>query len=308
MGYALTGDTRHECFFVLYGPTSRNGKGTTMETYMRMMGDYGRSAKPDTIAQKQAANGSGPSEDIARLVGARFVNISEPDQKLILSAALVKTLTGNDTITARYLHENSFEYRPQFKLFINTNHLPKVTDITLFSSGRVKLIPFERHFTEAEQDGNLKGELAKPQNLSGILNWCIQGLRLIQEQGFAMPDSVRAATDEYRNNSDKLGRFLADEMIKDASGEVQTSVAYQRFTKWCDDNGFRAENASNFKQMMENIADVVRKRPAGGDRTTNPVNMIVGYRLRFDEFLPTDEPTPWSNPRYYQTDQQFIKT
>lgn len=116
-----------------------------METFMRLMGDYGKTAKPDTIAQKQTVNGSGPSEDIARLVGVRFVNIPEPDKKLVLSAALVKTLTGNDTVTARFLNENSFEYRPQFKLFINTNHLPTVTDVTLFSSGRAKIIPFERH-------------------------------------------------------------------------------------------------------------------------------------------------------------------
>ena len=61
LGYALTGDTRHECFFMLYGPTSRNGKGTAMETYMRLMGDYGRTAKPDTITQKQTANSIGPS-------------------------------------------------------------------------------------------------------------------------------------------------------------------------------------------------------------------------------------------------------
>lgn len=120
LGYSLTGDTRHECFFILYGPTSRNGKGVTMETYMVLMGDYGHTAKPDTIAQKHNANGNGPSEDIARLDGARFVNISEPDKSMVLSAALVKTLTGNDKVTARFLHENSFEFYPQCKFFINT--------------------------------------------------------------------------------------------------------------------------------------------------------------------------------------------
>ena len=118
LGYALTGDTRFECFFILYGPSSRNGKGTTMETFARLMGDYGKSAKPDTIAQRQTANGSGPSEDIVRLIGARFVNVSEPDKKLVLSAVLVKTLTGRDTVTVRFLHENSIEFRPEFKLFI----------------------------------------------------------------------------------------------------------------------------------------------------------------------------------------------
>ena len=144
--------------------------------------------------QKQTVNSSGPSEDIARLAGARVVNISEPDKKMVLSAALVKTLTGNDKITARFLNENSFEFYPQFKFFINTNHLPKVTDVTVFSSGRVKVIPFERHFSEAEQDKGLKKKLAQVGNLSGILNWCLDGLRLAQETGFDPPSAVLAAT------------------------------------------------------------------------------------------------------------------
>ena len=82
-----------------------------------------------------------------RLPGCRFrfVNISEPEKKITLDAALTKRLTGNDTITARYLHENSFEFRPNFKVFINTNHLPNITDLTLFESGRIKIIPFNRH-------------------------------------------------------------------------------------------------------------------------------------------------------------------
>ncbi len=147
LGYGLTGDTSEECFFLLYGPTTRNGKGTIMETYMKMLGDYGKAARPETIALRQNYNASGPSEDIAKLAGARAVNISEPDKQMVLSAALVKTLTGNDTMTARFLNENSFEFKPQFKLFINTNHLPKANDVTIFSSGRVKVLPFNRHFS-----------------------------------------------------------------------------------------------------------------------------------------------------------------
>jgi putative DNA primase/helicase len=277
LGYALTGDTRHECFFVLYGATSRNGKGTTMETFMRMMGDYGMTGKPDTIAQKQTVNGSGPSEDIARLAGARFVNISEPDKKLVLSAALVKTLTGNDTITARFLNENSFEYKPQFKLFINTNHLPAVTDITLFSSGRVKIIPFERHFTEAERDEQLKSELVQANNLSGVLNWCLDGLWMIGETGFKAPDCVVSATDEYRKNCDKIGRFIDEEMEADGAAETKTSEVYSRYQSWCSGNGYYPENATNFKGSLSNIARVERKRPrSGGGQTT----LLLGYRLR----------------------------
>jgi putative DNA primase/helicase len=152
LGYALTGDTRYESMFILFGATTRNGKGTSMETFLNICGDYGRTSRPETIGMKMNSSSSAPSEDVARLAGARFVNISEPDKKLVLSAALLKSLTGNDTINARFLHENSFDFRPQFKIFINTNHLPMVTDLTLLTSGRVKIIPFERHFEEWEQD------------------------------------------------------------------------------------------------------------------------------------------------------------
>ena len=277
LGYAVSGDTRHECFFVLYGPNSRNGKGTAMETFMRLMGDYGKTAKPDTIAQKQTANGSGPSEDIARLAGARFVNISEPDKKLVLSAALVKTLTGNDTITARFLNENSFEYRPQFKLFINTNHLPTVTDVTLFSSGRVKIIPFERHFDEAQRDEGLKDELSRSESLSGILNWCLEGLSMIKYTDFEMPESVRDAIDKYRKNSDKIGRFLDDVMDADSTAETRTGEVYNRYKQWCGLNGFFPENATNFKSSLSNIATVVDRRPKGGGGATPS---LLGYQLR----------------------------
>ena len=176
IGYSLTGDTKMECLFILYGPTSRNGKGTTMESILRIMGEYGKNADPTMLQAKFNSQSGGPSEEIARLAGSRFVNISEPEKKITLDAALTKRLTGNDTITARYLHENSFEFRPNFKIFINTNHRPNITDLTLFESGRIKIIPFDRHFEENEQDKELKSTFAKPENMSGILNWMLGGI------------------------------------------------------------------------------------------------------------------------------------
>ena len=277
LGYALTGDTRYECLFILYGATTRNGKGTAMETFLRLMGDYGRTARPETIGTKFQMNSNAPSEDVARLNGARFVNISEPDKKLTLSAALVKSLTGNDTITARFLHENSFEYRPQFKMFINTNYLPQITDLTLFTSGRVKTIPFNRHFEEHEQDRGLKDLFSRPEHLSGILNWCIEGLRMLEKEGFTEPDVVRAATSEYEHNSDKLALFMEEclEPVRDAM--TRTSEVYRCYQGWCSENGFHAENTRNFKGLLAGRATIDRQRPTlGGEKTT----VLVGYRIR----------------------------
>ena len=276
-GYGLTGEAEEECFFILYGPTSRNGKGTAMDTYMALAGDYGKNARPDTIAKKDRVNGSAPSEDVARLAGARVVNISEPDKQLTLSAATVKTLTGRDTVTVRFLHENSFEFIPQFKLFINTNYLPRVTDTTIFCSGRVKVIPFQRHFTEKEQDKKLKKKLTSASSLPGILNWCLDGLKLKRERGFDAPPSIQAAIEQYRHDSDKIARFMEDELEEGRDYEARTADVYARYKNWCVDNGCYVEGKVSFRSGLEKVAVLTRKRPkAGGGET----NMLLGYRLR----------------------------
>lgn len=278
LGYALSGDTRFECFFILYGPTSRNGKSTIMETFMKLMGDYGKPASPESMAEKLRSNGGGPTEELARLAGARFVNMAEPDKKLVLSAALIKTLTGNDTITARFLHKNSFEFRPQFKLFMNTNHLPQVTDVTLFKSGRVYVIPFENRFVGSNQDKGLKVELSKPESLSGILNWCVEGSQMLyRNDGFTQPSKVLEATDNYRRESDILGRFMEEALIKDPTGEVRTSEVYARWQHWCSANGHRAGSITNLNRSLQNQGEIKRKRPDDG--TGVPTTMFLGYRL-----------------------------
>ena len=109
VGYSVSGDTRFECMFFLYGATTRNGKGTLMESILRVMGDYGKSVRAETLAQKHNPNSQAPSEDLARLAGIRLANIAEPSRGLVLNAAQVKNMTGNDTIKGAlfYLSEVS---------------------------------------------------------------------------------------------------------------------------------------------------------------------------------------------------------
>lgn len=301
LGYALTGATNHECFFILYGPTSRNGKGVTMETFATLMGDYARSARPETITQKQTTNGSAPNEDVARLAGSRFINISEPDKKMVLDSALVKTLTGNDTISARFLHENSFEFRLTGKLFINTNHLPSVTDATVFNSDRVKVIPFERHFEPHERDKNLKAYLTEPKNLSGILNWCLVGLQSLQQNGFVDSPSVQLATEDYQQDSDKMNAFISDMLEESPGSELFTEAAYGAYKTWCDTNGYRYGSQATFKRDMASRAQIKRKRPAG-QPSANARSMIIGFRLK-----PTHQPMNQIPPGYHiATDEDEV--
>lgn len=192
-------------------------------------------------------------------------------------------MTGNDMIKARFLHENSFNFMPQFKMFINTNHLPRVTDPTVFSSGRVKVIPFERHFEPEEQDKTLKQTLMQPENLSGVLNWCIEGLRRMQTEGLKAPASVLAATGDYEKSNDKMAMFFADRLEADPEGEVVMEILYAAYQSWCCKNGFRATARNKFNSEVErhcgDRAEIKRKRPKGYGRNANPQAMLCGYRL-----------------------------
>ena len=280
LGYALTGDSSLECLFILFGATSRNGKGTTMETFLRIMGDYGKTSNPEMLSSKfgTTSSSSGPSEEIARLAGVRFVNISEPEKRITFNAALVKRMTGNDTLNARFLHENSFDFKPVFKIFINTNYLPNVSDMTLFDSGRLKIIPFKRHFEEAEQDKGLKSFFAESSNLSGIFNWCLAGLRSFKVEGLIPPEAVNAATGEYKNDSDRIGQFIDAWLEEDERAEVRTSAAYNIYRQWCEKYGYREENMKNFNNAMSTRFVIKRKRP--DDKSGGVTTMIVGVRKR----------------------------
>lgn len=277
LGYGISGDTKYECLFLLYGETTRNGKGTLMESCLIAVGDYGTAVRAETIAQKQSVNSQAPSEDLARLVGIRFANISEPSRGLVLNAAQVKSMTGNDSINARFLHENSFVYSPQFKLYINTNYLPVISDMTLFSSGRVVIIPFDRHFEEWEQDKTLKEEFAKPKVQSAILNWLIEGYYLLQAEGLTPPKAVTEALGAYSYESDKIAQFAEERLDAVANYETRTSEVYNAYRQWCADNGCYPENSRNFNHELRKFARVVRRRPRkGGEKTT----LLLGYKVK----------------------------
>ena len=184
---------------------------------------------------------------------------------------MVKALTGNDTICARYLHQNSFEYKPQFKMFINTNHLPQVEDDSLFASGRVKLIPFERHFEANEQDTSLKAKFRQQDAMSGILNWCIEGLdKLMQAGELRSPQVMVEAVEEYRSESDTIKNFMQDILIADTYERVKTSILYKAYGEWCRTNGFNILNNRDFMKELRRVATV---------KHTEIGNVLIGYKL-----------------------------
>ena len=254
-GYAMSGSNEREEAYIFYGNTTRNGKSTLLDTVNYLFGDYGMNIQPESLAE-QKKSGRSASGDIARLNGCRLLQMSEPPKNMKLDVALFKTLTGRDKITARHLYENDFEFTPVFKLFINTNYLPVVLDDTLFTSDRIKVITFERHFEPEEQDTGLKDALKTPESLSGILNWILRGNQQYRQnvQALCPPKAVRDATEAYRNHSDKLSLFLDDLHSEECDAVMRCSELYDRYVAWCKENNYGSEGKHSF--MSE-----IRKRP-----------------------------------------------
>jgi putative DNA primase/helicase len=235
LGYALTGSTGEQCFFVLYG-VGNNGKSTLLNTIRAVMGGYARQASADTFMAKRN-NTAGPGDDIAALREARFVPAIETEQNQSLAEAMIKQLTGGDIVSVRRLYENFFEFEPKFKIFLATNHKPNIRGSDNGIWRRIRLIPFEANIPDDKIDRDLPAKLRGEKE--GILAWCVRGELDWQENGLEEPLEIRRATNEYRSDMDVIGSFL-DERC-DVGGELSVSnkELYQAFKRWQEDNGER---------------------------------------------------------------------
>lgn len=231
-GYTLTGDTGERCIFLLHG-RGANGKSTFVNVLQTLLGSYAMSTPIETL---MVTRGGGVPNDIARLRGARLVSASEGENGQRLAESLVKRLTGRDTIVARFLHQEFFEFTPHFKIFLSTNHKPNIRGVDNGVWDRIRLIPFEVRIPAEQQDKRLEDKLKE--ELPGILNWALAGLREWKRLGsLAPPQVVDDATQAYRKDMDVLGAFLEEETHADRRGKISSKELYERYEQWADRRG-----------------------------------------------------------------------
>lgn len=269
-GMALSGITDEEKLFLLYGATTRNGKSTLVETYLFMAKDYGITMQPETLALSKK-DSRAPSGDIARLKGTRFVNAPEPPQDMRFNAALIKQLTGNDMITARKIYQEEMSFMPEFITLINTNHLPIITDETLFTSGRVVVIPFRKHFKEHEQDKGLKRRLRRKQNISGLFNWCVAGYQKYLKDGLETTESMDREIESYRMNSDKIAAFISEVLTEDPTQAVTIKELYPIYEKWCYKYNYQPYGKTKFIDYFRRLGRLKNKGRIDGKQCKNLV-------------------------------------
>ena len=267
VGYALTGETSEQCLFIFHG-SGANGKSTFLQTMSFVLGDYSMSTPTETLLVKR--RGAIPN-DVARLKGARFVIACEADAENRLAESLIKQMTGGDTISARFLHQEWFDFEPTHKVFFGTNHKPviKGTDYAIWR--RIRLVPFEITIPEGERDKNLPEKLKA--EASGILAWAVRGCLTWHEQGLGVPDEVKAATDSYREEMDALGEFLKDRCRLNPEARVSSKDLFECYSLWCQDNGQEPVGQRGFGLAMKEKGF---KRCRIGHRG---VNGWVGFEL-----------------------------
>lgn len=270
-GYALTGQTGEQCLFVLYG-LGANGKSTVIETLLAMLGDYAKTAAFDTFAMRRDSRG-GPSEDLARLAGARLVAVSEVPDAARLDGARVKDMTGGDRIAARRLYEGTVEYTPRFKPVLRANHRPSFDGADYAMARRVRLIEFDRTIPEGERDPELPQKLRA--ELPGILNWAIAGCLEWQRTGLAEPAEVTDATKAYIAEQDVVGSFFEDcvEVTSDQKQFAASADVYRAYRQWCGVNG-------HFPLAVQRFAQKVEERGHRRVRTGDGTRRYHGVRLK----------------------------
>jgi len=246
-GWSLSGDISEQTMFILYG-TGANGKSTFLNTIMYILGDYATATPTETFMKK---TGDNFSNDVARLRSTRFVTTTEVEQGRRLSEPLIKKITGNDEMTARFLYGEFFNFKPTFKIFMATNHKPviKGTDYGIWR--RIKLIPFTERIPEEKQDKHL--ELKLREEASGILNWLLEGIANWKQERLKTPKAVLFATDEYRGEMDVIGNFIKEKCRQKKEMTIQIKKLYKAYSDWCEENNEHAVSERFFTLRLKEM-------------------------------------------------------
>jgi P4 family phage/plasmid primase-like protien len=232
IGYSLTGDVTEQCLFICFG-TGANGKSVFLKTVASVMGEYAQSVRTESLMARRFQ--SGASNDIAALKGVRFGSAQETESDHRLAESTVKALTGGDRVRARFLFQEEFEFSPQFKLWMASNHKPEIRGNDHGIWRRIKLIPFNVTIPKSEQNPNLDLELRE--EMPGILAWAVQGCMYWQQEGLGQPAAIEQATADYRSEMDTLADFLDDRCVIGEHFQVTSGEMYSAYSDWCTNNG-----------------------------------------------------------------------
>lgn len=267
-GYCLTGSTKEHALFFAYG-VGGNGKSVLIRTIGGLMGDYHLTAPIDTFT---TSNSDRHPTDLAGLRGARLVTASETEQGRAWAETRIKSLTGEDPISARFMRRDFFEYQPQFKLFISGNHKPCLRSVDEAIRRRFNLLPFALTISEEQRDNDLFDKLKE--EWPGILAWMVEGCRQWQSFGLRPPPVVKAATDEYLLGEDAFGAWLATKCERHPSYQQGATQLFDSWQTFAVSEGAAGRlNATTFPKELERRG--FSKKRTNKGMTWNGIRLIA---------------------------------
>jgi len=261
IGYSLLGIARERSFWILYG-TGNNGKSIFINLFSKLLGSYAAGTTTATIMQTRQYS---IPNDIARLKGRRFIVIPETDENEMLNASLIKALSAGDQLTARFLFGEYFDFYFSGKLWIATNHKPKILDNSKGFWDRIKIVPFSVNIPAEsliKSDDLISQLLAEGE---GVLSWAIQGARdYFEIDGLDTPPSIVAEIERYRREQDSILQFIeeccetSDYLIRENPSlyitddliTANNSDLYNAYKKFCYDNGEHPKSHRRFSLKL----------------------------------------------------------
>ena len=245
IGYACTGSTKEHALFFFYG-TGGNGKGTLLNTVGDILRDYAVTAGMDVFTESR--HDRHPTE-LAALMGARLVVAQETDEGRKWAEAKLKTLTGGDPITARFMRQDFFTFIPKFTLIIAGNHKPSIQTVDEAMRRRLHLVPFTVTIAPDKRDVDLADKLIA--EASGIMQWMIDGVIDYNEQGLNPPQSVRDATQSYFEDEDSLKQWIVDKCETGPDYWASPATLFDSWKTYATAANLKCGTNKNFKSKLE---------------------------------------------------------
>jgi len=262
LGYSIIGKSNEACMFILHGKTTRNGKSTLLGAIERMMGDYSCTAPVGLICKNRSDSESAEAASplLASLKGKRFVTLSESNDYGKLDEEKIKLYTGGEAVTARALYEKPVAFVPQFTLWLSCNDLPAVRDRSLFASERVRVVEFNRHFSQQEQDKNLSEVFDDDRNRSGIFMWLVRGYIEYTRRGLDVPERLLLPVRRYEKDNDIVGLFLDACCEADDDAKMKRGDLYKKYKNWTHREGYLYMSAFRFYGEVERHTELCRAK------------------------------------------------
>jgi len=283
IGMMLTGDVREHLLIFLWGPGG-NGKSVLLNIVEAALGAYATRAPIEAFTETK---GDRHPTDLAGLRGARMVAAVETEEGRRWAESKIKALTGGDPITARFMRQDFFTFKPQFKMVIVGNHKPAIRNVDEAMRRRLHLIPFTNRpkSIDKQLEQRLRAELG------GILHWAIDGCLKWQRDGLRTPERVRKATDDYFEAEDAFGEWLSERTMDDPNGDERTDDLFKDWRRWAEQQNAFGGDVKRLVANLESRGYERRDRWSTLAGKRSKTRVIRGLKLLY----PASVPTHWSD-------------